>query len=694
MDNEIPNNKDITYFAKTNFRNTNTVFGIKRKDRRQHMYILGKSGTGKSVLLHNLITQNIKNGEGVCVIDPHGELAEEILELIPENRIKDVIYFNPADPDFHIGFNVLQIDDPKLKHLVASGIMGIFTKIWANAWSSRMEYILNNAILALLDTPGTTLLGIPRLLVDKEYRQMIIGNLKDPIVKSFWLHEYEEWRDQFRNEAIAPIQNKVGQFLSTSIIRNVVGQSKSTIDIFKIMNEGKIFIVNVSKGRIGEDNSALLGGMIITKLQLAAMERVRIPENERRDFYLYVDEFQNFATESFANILSEARKYRLNLIIAHQYIAQISNSEGSKVSDAVFGNVGTMIIFRVGAEDAQFLEKEFEPEFTAQDLVSLPNYNVYLKLMVDGVTSRPFSAITLPPMVSVDPNNDTKEKIIESSRVLYARSRTDVESEITKWSTTLQTSEGEAKYKVECTNCKKQATVPFEPKEGKPVYCKECLIKIKSGELKPEKGFFVPKTNNQENKEAVASLASLGIEFKTDKNQNNKEIFHPVQESRINNGPQQQKSAPVFNSKENSKNRNDFNKKKISGPSPLLRGLLEKIKSAQTSDLIENKIDIVEEKIEIPQPVSLSALKPENSNEKNISIQTKDVSDAHLANLKDAFSKIADKKITPDISKEESVVKDTEPKAENNQNNNTDSSWQSKKNVKEVPEEVLRKVLE
>ncbi|NCB21161.1 MAG: DUF87 domain-containing protein, partial [Clostridia bacterium] len=204
MDNEIPNNKDITYFAKTNFRNTNTVFGIKRKDRRQHMYILGKSGTGKSVLLHNLITQNIKNGEGVCVIDPHGELAEEILELIPENRIKDVIYFNPADPDFHIGFNVLQIDDPKLKHLVASGIMGIFTKIWANAWSSRMEYILNNAILALLDTPGTTLLGIPRLLVDKEYRQMIIGNLKDPIVKSFWLHEYEEWRDQFRNEAIAP----------------------------------------------------------------------------------------------------------------------------------------------------------------------------------------------------------------------------------------------------------------------------------------------------------------------------------------------------------------------------------------------------------------------------------------------------------------------------------------------------------
>jgi len=250
--NEIKNNRDITYFAKTNFRSSDSVFGIKRKDRRQHMYVLGKSGTGKSVLLSNLIAQNIQNGEGVCVVDPHGELVEEILHLIPEHRVKDVIYFNPADTDFHIGFNVIQLDDPKYKHLVASGLMGIFTKIWANAWSSRMEYILNNAILALLDTPGTTLLGIPRLLVDKDYRQMIINNLKDPVVKAFWVHEYEQWREQFRNEAIAPIQNKVGQFLSTSIIRNVVGQPKSTIDIFKIMNEGKIFLVNVSKGRIGE----------------------------------------------------------------------------------------------------------------------------------------------------------------------------------------------------------------------------------------------------------------------------------------------------------------------------------------------------------------------------------------------------------------------------------------------------------
>ncbi len=701
MDNEIPNNKDVTYFAKTNFRNTNTVFGIKRKDRRQHMYVLGKSGTGKSVLLHNLIIQNIKNGEGVCVIDPHGELAEEILELIPEDRIKDVIYFNPADPDYHIGFNVLQIDDPKLKHLVASGIMGIFTKIWANAWSSRMEYILNNAILALLDTPGTTLLGIQRLLVDKEYRQMIIGNLKDPIVKSFWLHEYEEWRDQFRNEAIAPILNKVGQFLSTSIIRNVVGQSKSTINIFKIMNEGKIFIVNVSKGRIGEDNSALLGGMIITKIQLAAMERVRIPEDQRKDFYLYVDEFQNFATESFANILSEARKYRLNLIIAHQYIAQISNSEGSKVSDAVFGNVGTMIIFRVGAEDAQFLEKEFEPEFTAQDLVGLPNYNVYLKLMVDGVTSRPFSAITLPPIASADPNNNIKEQIISSSRDLHTRSRTEVEQEITRWSSTLQNGEGEARHKVECTNCNKQTTVPFEPKEGKPIYCKDCLNKIKTGDLKPEKGFMVSRTNNQENRATVSSLAELGIEFKVEnKDKNHHHATTP--DNRDKNNYQQKDRKPVFDKKIASNQANSFEKKKSSGPSPLLRGLLEKIKAGKTVDLKEDKIEIKEQIPETPKPISLLELKNTKEDKIESICSSKDVSDIHLENLKNAFSKITDKQNSredvvlcgkdPVVKKELTETKDI--KAEDSKDDSNNSSWQTQKKTKEVPEEVLRKVLE
>src|SRR3989344_6540086 len=327
--------RDVIYFAKTDYRNANRLFGIKRSDRRQHMYIVGKTGVGKTALLHNMAVQDIVNGEGLCVVDPHGEFVESLISKIPKERTKDVIYFNPADSDFNLGFNVLELPDPKYKHLVASGLMAIFTKIWSNVWSARMEYIMNNAILALLETPNSTLLGILRILVDKDYRQKIIANVTDPVIKAFWVHEYETWQDKFRNEAIAPIQNKVGQFLSTALIRNIVGQSKSTIDIFDIMNEGKIFLINVSKGRIGEDNSALLGGMIITKIQLAAMERVRIPENERKDFYLYVDEFQNFVTEAFAGILSEARKYRLNLTVAHQYTAQLISDKSSAVRDAV-----------------------------------------------------------------------------------------------------------------------------------------------------------------------------------------------------------------------------------------------------------------------------------------------------------------------------------------------------------------------
>ncbi|MDO8664560.1 MAG: type IV secretion system DNA-binding domain-containing protein, partial [Candidatus Liptonbacteria bacterium] len=254
--------KDVVYFARTDFRNANRLFGIKRKDRRQHMYVVGKTGTGKTALLNNFAVQDIANGEGLCVIDPHGEFVEGLLDKIPEERINDVIYFNPADPDFHIGFNILDLPDSKYKHLVASGLMGIFTKIWSNVWSARMEYILNNAILALLENPGSTLLGINRILVDKDFRQRIVSNVKDPVIKAFWVNEYEQWRDQFRNEAIAPIQNKVGQFLSTAMIRNIVGQEKSTIDIFTLMNEKKILLVNVSKGRIGEDNSALLGAML------------------------------------------------------------------------------------------------------------------------------------------------------------------------------------------------------------------------------------------------------------------------------------------------------------------------------------------------------------------------------------------------------------------------------------------------
>ena len=377
--------------------------------------------------------------------------------------------------------------------------MGIFTKIWAGVWSPRMEYILNNCVLALLDTPGSTLLGIPRLLTDKDYRQKIIANISDPVVKAFWIHEFESWQDRFRNEAIAPIQNKVGQFLSTALIRNIVGQSKSTVDILDVMNEGKIFLINVSKGRIGEDNSALLGAMLITKIQLSAMERVRIPEEERVDFYLYVDEFQNFATDSFAGILSEARKYRLNLILAHQYIGQLVTDTSTRVRDAIFGNVGTMIMFRVGTSDAEFLENEFTPEFVIQDMVNIPNYRIYIKLMVDGVTARPFSAMTLPPF-NVKTSAMVESEIIKMSQKRYSRPREVVEAEINRWSgvmdmgpengearearTTMPMGGGTgkggdgAKYEVVCSSCGKTTTVPFEPIPGRPVYCRDCLNQL------------------------------------------------------------------------------------------------------------------------------------------------------------------------------------------------------------------------
>jgi len=505
---------DITYIGKCNFRGNERVFGIKSKDRRQHMYVIGKTGVGKTVLLRNMALQDVRAGHGMCIIDPHGEFVEEVLTQIPPERINDVVYFNPVDSEYPIGFNVLETPDPKYKHLIVSDLMGIFTKIWANVWSARMEYILQNCVNALLDTPGTTLLGIPRILVDKDYREKIVANVTDPVVRSFWIHEYETWRDQFRNEAIVPIQNKVGQFLNTSFIRNIVGQSKSTLNIPQFMNEGKILLVNVSKGRIGEDNSALLGAMIITKIQLAAMERVRIPEEDRRDFYLYVDEFQNFATDSFASILSEARKYRLNLILAHQYVGQLVTDVSTKVRDAVFGNVGTMISFRVGATDAEFLELEFTPEFLQGDLVNLPNHHIYLKLMVEGVTSRPFSSTTLPPL-EFERISDAKEKVIRVSRERYARPRAEVEEKISRWSGVgaddgdgVPAGDGKLQESI-CWNCGKTATVPFKPDGKRPVYCLSCLRQIEDGKLVPLPD-RMPKVGRARFDD---TLGAIGIEF-------------------------------------------------------------------------------------------------------------------------------------------------------------------------------------
>lgn len=687
---EVPFNKELTYLGITTYRDKNTLFGIKRKDRRQHVYLLGKSGTGKSVLMFNMIIQNIQNGEGVCLVDPHGENVEGVLSAIPPHRMKDVIYFNPADADYHIGFNVLELVDPQYKHLVASGLMGIFTKIWANAWSARMEYILNNCILALLDTPGTTLLGIPRMLVDKDYRQKIISNLKDPVIKAFWVHEYEAWQEKFRNEAIAPIQNKVGQFLSTSIIRNVVGQQKSTINIFDMMNEGKIFLVNVSKGRIGEDNSALLGGMIITKIQLAAMERVRIPEETRRDFYLYVDEFQNFVTDAFASILSEARKYRLNLTVAHQYTAQLISDKSSAVRDAIFGNVGTMIIFRVGSDDAEFLESEFEPEFTPQDIVNLPNYKIYLKLMIDGVTSRPFSAKTLPQMVPSG-NKDTEEQVIKSSRELYCKPRAVVEKEINDWSgmslgdetNGLGASTGGSnnsnnggpleKFPIICSLCGLEKTVPFKPEKGRPAYCKECIAKIKSGEVKVEKS-----AENQikyDDSKYFKPLSDLGIEFEP-KNPDGTKVQMPAKK------PEPEK----FTKKENN---HPPRPSHPVAPKPTenkaLKDILSKTLGMQKEPVKTEAPKPVAPVAQAPKAISLDDLK-NKTKEVSVNINSKDrgATAEEMNKLKDLISKKVEKQ-------EEVKPIPTPPKQPEKEGTQPPLTSQ---NIKEVPEDVLNKLLE
>lgn len=425
------NEEEIITLGLTNFRNKKVKFGIKKDDRRRHCYIIGKTGGGKTTLMENMIIDDILAGHGVGIIDPHGDFAEKLLEYIPKSRMDDVVYFNPADVDFPVGFNPLEQVTDEHRHLVSASMMGVFKKIWIDAWSARMEYILGNTILALLEYPGATLLGIMRMLGDKNYRNKIVSNLTDPVIKSFWTNEFAKYSQKFETEATAAIQNKVGQFISNPLIRNIIGQSHSSINMRRIMDEGKIFVANLSKGRIGEDNSALLGAMLITKMQLAAMSRVNIPEEERKDYYLYIDEFQNFSTDSFASILSEARKYRLSLILAHQYIAQLTTTGGSTVvRDAIFGNVGTLITFRIGAEDAEFLEREFAPYLTANDLVSLSKYNIYIKLMIDGLVSQPFSAETMPP--NQRPEESFADVIIENNREKYARARASVSESIDK----------------------------------------------------------------------------------------------------------------------------------------------------------------------------------------------------------------------------------------------------------------------
>lgn len=421
----------ITYFAETDRRNKRLPFGIKAEDRTRHMYIIGKTGMGKSTLIEQMAVQDIKNGEGFAFIDPHGKSAALLLDYIPPERIKDVVYFAPFDMEHPISFNVMEDVGPDKRHLVANGLMSAFKKIWGpETWSARMEYILMNALLALLEYPESTLLGVSRMLTDKTYRKKVVDNIKDPSVRSYWIDEFAKYSEQYAKEAVPGIQNKLGQFTSNPLIRNIIGQPHSSFDIRKAMDERKIIIVNLSKGQMGEGNANLLGGMIITKIYLAAMSRAELTEPELKklpNFYMYVDEFQSFANESFADILSEARKYKLALVMAHQYIEQMDE----KVRAAVFGNVGTQIMFRVGATDAEFLEKEYAPVFTAEDMVNLGFTQIYLKLMIDGVASHPFSAVTLPPVQPLE--HSKRDEVIVSSRELYAHPRTQVEKNIIEW---------------------------------------------------------------------------------------------------------------------------------------------------------------------------------------------------------------------------------------------------------------------
>ena len=419
--------KDISLFGVTTFRHANIKFGIKREDRKRHLYIIGKSGAGKSFLLNLLTLSDVFHDQGFAVVDPHGDYAQDIMKFIPESRLKDVVYFNPADKDFPIAFNPMEVHDENRRNNVASEIVGVLKKMFADSWGPRLEHILRFTLLALLETPDTTLLGITRMLGEKDYRKGIIANITDPVVKAFWVNEFASWNDKFASEAVAPVLNKVGAFTANPLVRNVIGQPKSSFNIRKIMDEGKILIVNLSLGKINEDNAGILGALMITKIQLEAMTRADIPNiDDRRPFYLYVDEFQNFATESFATILSEARKYGLYLTMANQYVAQMPE----EVSNAVFGNVGSMITFRVGAADATYLSKYFEPVFEPLDLVNLDKQNIYVSMSIDGQTSLPFSAKTL---YMPQPPHDITPAIVAHSQKLYGRPVAEVQADVAKW---------------------------------------------------------------------------------------------------------------------------------------------------------------------------------------------------------------------------------------------------------------------
>lgn len=624
----------ITYFGETDFRGKKTRFGIKAEDRSRHVYVIGKTGMGKSTLLENMASQDIKNGEGLCFIDPHGSAIDTLIEYIPEERLNDVIYFAPFDSEFPISFNVLETVPEDQRYLVVQGLMSTFDKIWPDTFSERMKYILSNTLLALLEYPGSTLLGVNRMYADKGYRQEVVKNISDPTVKTFWVDEFEKWDERFMREATAAIQNKIGQFTANPLVRNIIGQKTSSFDFREVMDKKKILLINLSKGRIGEQNSGLLGGMLITKIYLAAMSRADVSKSEMADlppFFLFVDEFQNFANESFADILAEARKYKLNLTIAHQYVAQMED----EVRDAVFGNVGTTISFRVGPLDAELLEKVFVPTFTQEDIVNLGRFQMYLTLMIDGVGSKPFSAVSLLPL----PKNPIsfRDEVIEYSRRNFANKREIIEQYINEW------------YKKEF----------FTEKQRKEVEKKEEYLKSKFG---PE---YKPRGARPDDEYSGAFVSS-------------------------------EPKKPEFKKKDNFKKDKDAQKKvsKIVIP--------EEIKNKVVSGVPAKK-----EEISL-KDMSLNLQKP------NISV--KDPRPESKSLLKDALSKVLKKEdvkesVKVDQSKgfdnknsfeksekeESQKTENRVPEKKEESNNSQTSNNPNQKNnqtIKEVPEDILKRILE
>lgn len=421
--NQFNNMPDINIFASTNWRSRNRAFGIRREDRRLHMYVIGRTGMGKTSLLQNMALNDIASGEGVCFIDPHGDAVEQLLEYIPPHRLADVVYFNPADLEYPIGLNPLHEVAPGQRHLLVSGLVSIFSSLYAHHWQHRQEHILRNAVLTLLEQDSAqTLVELHRLLIDGKFRTKVVARVKDPLVQSFWKHEFPRYAYS-RGEGLATLQNKLGAFLTTPLVRNIVGQSQRKLDVRAAMDEGRILLVNLSKGLLGEDNAAFFGALTMLQLQLAALGRADVPEERRRDFYVYVDEFQSFmVAQGLDHLMSEARKFRLSLTLAHQYLHQLDE----QMRHAILGNAGTVLAFPVGPEDAAYLERQFFPPFMRQDLVDHAKHTLYLRLAVEGRSSLPFSAVALPPF-DRHPRFQLDVAVREHSRRRWATRRSEVE---------------------------------------------------------------------------------------------------------------------------------------------------------------------------------------------------------------------------------------------------------------------------